>query len=109
MARAMEREPTAYSSQLMVAGAVLADPVRMLTRLARDCIALAFTAPVPALRAATDLLIPSRGSELSYMSLAMERELTVYRSLLMRQGAVLADARPMQARLVRGCTALARP
>ena len=46
MALAMEREPTAYSSLLMVAGAVLADPEPMLARLVRGCIALAFTACV---------------------------------------------------------------
>ena len=41
------------------------------------------------------------------MALALQREPTKYRSLLMRPGAVLADARPMLARLVRGCIALA--
>ena len=49
------------------------------------------------------------GGELSYMALALQREQTTYRSLLMRPGAVLADARPMLARLVRGCIAMARP
>ena len=48
MALAMEREPNAYRSLLMVAGTVLADPERMLARLVRGCIALAFTACVPA-------------------------------------------------------------
>ena len=48
MALAMEREQTAYCSLLMVAGTVLADPERMLARLVRSCIALAFTATVPA-------------------------------------------------------------
>ena len=52
----LEREPTAYSLLLLMAGAVLADPAPMLSRLARDCIALTFTAPVPALHAATALL-----------------------------------------------------
>ena len=46
MALAMEREQTTYSSQLMVAGAVLADPEPMPARLIRGCIALAFTACV---------------------------------------------------------------
>ena len=44
MALALQREPTAYCSQLMVAGMVLADPELMLARLVRGCIALAFTA-----------------------------------------------------------------
>ena len=46
MAVAMKREATAYSSLLMVAGTVLADPERMLARVVRGCIALAFTACV---------------------------------------------------------------
>ena len=41
------------------------------------------------------------------MTLALQREPTTYRSLLMRLGAVLADPEPMLARLVRGCIALA--
>ena len=41
------------------------------------------------------------------MALALQREPTAYRSLLMRLGAVLADPEPMLARLVRGCIALA--
>ena len=50
MALAMEREPTAYMyrSLLMVAGMVLVDPEPMLARLVRGCIALSFTARVPA-------------------------------------------------------------
>ena len=47
MALALQREPNAYRSQLMVAGAVL-PPEPMLARLIRGCIALAFTATVPA-------------------------------------------------------------
>ena len=63
MALALQREPTAYCSQLMVAGTVLADPERMLARLVRGCIALAFRSLLacPLLHAATALLIPSRG------------------------------------------------
>ena len=41
------------------------------------------------------------------MVLAMEREQTAYRSLLMVAGVVLASAEPMLTRLVRGCIALA--
>ena len=41
------------------------------------------------------------------MALALQREPTAYRSLLMRPGAALADPEPMPARLVRGCIALA--
>jgi hypothetical protein len=48
MALALQREPNAYRSQLMVAGAVLADTEPMLARLIRGCIALAFIATVPA-------------------------------------------------------------
>ena len=49
MAVVRQREPTAYRSLLlMVAGAVLADPKAMLARLVCGCIALAFTASVPA-------------------------------------------------------------
>ena len=46
MALALQREPTAYRSLLTRAGAVLADPEPMLSRLVRGCIALAFTAYV---------------------------------------------------------------
>ena len=38
---------------------------------------------------------------------ALQHEPTAYRSLLIRLGAVLAAARPMLARLARGCIALA--
>ena len=41
------------------------------------------------------------------MMLAMEREQTAYRSVLMVAGVVLADAEPMLTRLVRGGIALA--
>ena len=41
------------------------------------------------------------------MTLAMDRERTACRSLLMRCGAVLADAEPIPARVVRGCIAMA--
>ena len=91
----------------MVAGAVLADPERMLARLVRGCIALAFTACVLAVACSHRLADAVKGGELSYMALAMEREPTAYSSLLMVAGAVLADPEPMLARLVRGCIALA--
>ena len=48
MALALEREPKTYRSLLMVARAILADPKPILPRLVRGCIALAFTACVPA-------------------------------------------------------------
>ena len=76
----------------------------MLARLVRGCIALAFTTCVPAVACSHESV---KGSELSYMTLALQREPTAYRSLLMRLGAVLADPEPMPARLVRGCIALA--
>ena len=46
MVLALQREPAAYRSLLMLAGTVLADPEPMLARLVRGCIALAFTASV---------------------------------------------------------------
>jgi hypothetical protein len=74
MALAMEREQTTYSSQLMVAGTVLADPEPMPARLIRGCIALAFTASVLAVSCSHRLADTVKGGELSYMALAMERE-----------------------------------
>ena len=54
------------------------------------------------------MLIASRGGELTYMTLAMQREPIACTSMLMLLGAVPADsAGPMLARLVRGCIALA--
>ena len=50
-----------------------------------------------------------KGGKLSYMALALQREPTAYRLLLMRPRAVLADPKPMLTRLVRGCIALAPP
>ena len=47
------------------------------------------------------------GGELSYMALAIEREQTAYRSLLMLAGTVLTDPKPMLPRLVHGCIAMA--
>ena len=41
------------------------------------------------------------------MALALQRERTACRSVLMRSGAVLAEPEPMLARLVRGCIAMA--
>ena len=48
MALAVQREHTAYTSLLMLAGAVLPHPEPMLARLIRGCIAVAFTARVGA-------------------------------------------------------------
>ena len=48
-----------------------------------------------------------KGGELSYMTLAMQREQNAYRSLLMLAGAVMANPEPIIARLVRGCIAMA--
>jgi type III secretory pathway component EscT len=78
----------------------------MLARLVRGCIALAFTACVLAVACSHRLVDAVKGGELSSMALAMEREPTAYRSLLMVVGAVLADPERMLARLVRGCIAL---
>ena len=80
----------------------------MPARLVRSCIALAFTACVLAVACTHRLVADSvKGGELSYMPLALQREPTVYSSLLMVAGAVLTDPEPMPARLVRGCIALA--
>ena len=107
MALAMEREQTTSSSQLMVAGTVLADPEPMLARLERCCIALSFTACVPAVACSHCPADPVKSSELTYMALALQREHTANRSLPMMAGAFLADPEPMPSRLVRGCIALA--
>ena len=104
---AMEREQIVYSSLLTLVGAVLADPEPMLARLVRGCIALAFTACVLAVACSHRLADTVKGGELSYMALALQREQTAYRSLLMVSGAVLADPEPMLSRMVRGCIALA--
>ena len=64
---AMEREHTACSSLLRLMGAVIADPEPMPARLVRGCIALAFTACVPARN--NRLADSVYGSELSYTTL----------------------------------------
>ena len=53
----------------MLAGAVLADAETMLARRVRGCIALAFTASVPADQSSHCLADPVKGGELSYMAL----------------------------------------
>ena len=52
-ALAMESEQVAHCSLLPLAGAVLANPEPMLSRLVRGCIALAFTAGVRAVASPT--------------------------------------------------------
>ena len=91
MAVAMEREHNAFRSLLMVAGAVLANPERMLARLVRGCTAPAFTACVPADQSSHRLADIIKSGELSYMAVAMEREHNAFRSLLMVAGVVLAN------------------
>ena len=91
----------------MLAGAVPADPEPMLARLVRGFIALAFTACVRADGSSHRLADAVKGGKLSYTALALQRETTAYRSLLMVAGVVLADPEPMLSRLVRGCIALA--
>ena len=73
----------------------------MLSRLVRGCIALAFTACVPADQSSHRHADAVKGGELSYTALALQREPTAYRSLLTRARAVLTDPEPMLARLVR--------
>ena len=107
MAVAMEREQIVYRSLLTLAGVDLAGPERMLS------VWHAAASPWPSLlvcvplHAATALLMPSRGRELSYMAVATEREKTAYRSLRMVARVVLADPEPMASRLARSCIALA--
>ena len=107
MALALQREPTAYRSLLTRAGAVLADPEPMLSRLVRGCIALAFTAYVLAVACSHRLLDTIKGGQQNYMTPAMQREQSTYRPLLTRARAVLTDTESMLSRLVRGCITLA--
>ena len=107
MALALQRETTAYRLLPMRPRAVLADPKPMLTRLVRGCIALAVAARVRADACTHRLADAVKGGKLSYMALALQREPTAYRLLPMRPRAVLADPKPMLARLVRGYIALA--
>ena len=73
MGLALQRDPTAGRSLLMVAEAVLADPEPMLSRLIRSsCIALAFTASVPAVACIHRHADAVKGGELSCMGLAMQ-------------------------------------
>ena len=106
MALALQREPNAYRSQLMVAGAVL-PPEPMLARLIRGCIALAFTATVPADQSSHRLADIIKSGELSYMALEIEREQTAYRLLRMVAGVVVADPEPADA--ISSDTRLHRP
>ena len=62
MALVMEREPPGCGSFMLLAGTVLADPEPMLARLVCGCIAMAFTARLPALLVCTALLMPSRAA-----------------------------------------------
>ena len=87
-----------------MAGVVPADPEPIPARLVRGYIALAFTACVPARN--HRLADTVKGGELSYTTLAMEREHIACSSLLRLAGAVLADPEPMPSRLIRGCIAL---
>ena len=107
MPLAMERELSTCRSLLPRARAVVADPEPMLSRLVRGCIALAFTACVLAVACMHRFADAVKGGQLSYMPLAMERELSTCRSLLPRARAVVADPEPMLSRLLRGCIALA--
>ena len=101
MALALKREHTTYRSLLMLAGAAVADPELMLARLVRGCIAMSFAASVAADQSSHRLAHTVKGGELSYMALALKREHTTYRSLLMLAGAAVADPELMLARLVR--------
>ena len=76
MTLALQREPTAYRSLLTRAGAFLADPEPMLSRLVRGCIALAFTACVLAVTCSHRLADAVKGGKLSYTTVALEGERT---------------------------------
>ena len=105
---AMEREQSAYSLLLPLAGVVLADLEPTPPRLGRGCIALAIAACVHAVASSHRLADTIKvGGELSYTAVAMEREQIVHSSLMTLAGAVLADPKPMLARLVHDCIALA--
>ena len=56
----------------------------MLSRLVRGCIALACTACVLAVACSRRLADAVKGGQLSYMTPAMQREQSTYRSLLTR-------------------------
>ena len=92
-------EQTAYSSLLTLAGAVLAKPEPMLARLVRGCIAMAFTASVPADQSTHRLADPVKGC--GCMGPVTEREQTAYSSLLRRLHTVQADPGAMPPRLIR--------
>ena len=51
-------------------------------------------------------MVAVKGGELSYTTLAMEREQTAYRSVLPLTGALAADREPIPLHLVRGCIAM---
>ena len=51
-------------------------------------------------------MMPSRAGELSYMTLATEREQTAFRSLLQPTAALPPDPEPTLLRLVHGCIAM---
>ena len=70
------------------------------------CIAVPFTAHVRAVASRDRLADAVKSGKLCYMTLAIEREQTAYRSLLPLAGAVLADPEPTPLRLVRGCIAM---
>ena len=81
----MEGEHIACSSLLRLMGAVLADPELMPARLERGCIALAFTACVPACVPARNHGLADtvdKGGELRDTTLAMEGEHIACSSLL---------------------------
>ena len=68
---------------------------------------MAFTASVLAVACSHCLADTVKGGELSDMALALQRERTAYRALLMLAGAGQADPEPKLARLVRRCIAMA--
>ena len=70
--------------------AVVANPEPMLARLVRSCIALAFTACVPADACSHCHVDAVKGGELSCLGLAMQRDPAAGRLLLMVAEAVLA-------------------
>ena len=65
-----------------------------------------FTAGVRAVASRHRLADAVKGGELSYMTLAMERDTLAYRSQPSVTGALLADPEPTPLRVVRGCIAM---
>ena len=108
MALAKERKHVTCRSLLMVVGAVVAGREPPPLRMVRGCIAMSFTAASVRAVASRHRLVDAvkGGGELSYVTLAMEREHAMCRSVLTVAGAAVAGREPPPLRMVRGCIAM---